>query len=184
MNFQDPEDEKRILKLSKKKNRSYRKEQCSREQTAAAAKLLQPCPTLCNPTDRSPPGSSVPGILQARTLEWAVISFSKGIDKMALKQRHRKRSMVIKIETYSQLLPQLRGGAQSWKGISGILTVQLLVLSLGRKPRSLHHVCIPPQGKGQSARTLDVNSFQVTTWNYWPELSHLSREHCKKGQEM
>ena len=41
---------------------------------AAAAKSLQSCPTLCNPTDSSPPGSSVPGILQARTLEWAAIS--------------------------------------------------------------------------------------------------------------
>ena len=44
---------------------------------AAAAKSLQSCPTLCNPTDGSPPGSSVPGILQARTLEWVAISFSK-----------------------------------------------------------------------------------------------------------
>ena len=43
---------------------------------AAAAKLLQLCPTLCDPIDRSPPGSSVPGILQARTLEWVAISFS------------------------------------------------------------------------------------------------------------
>ena len=43
---------------------------------AAAAKLLQSCPTLCNPTDGSPPGSPVPGILQARTLEWVAISFS------------------------------------------------------------------------------------------------------------
>ena len=42
---------------------------------AAAAKLLQSCPTLCDPIDGSPPGSSVPGILQARTLERAVISF-------------------------------------------------------------------------------------------------------------
>ena len=39
----------------------------------AAAKLLQLCPTLCNPIDGSPPGSSVPGILQARTLEWVAI---------------------------------------------------------------------------------------------------------------
>ena len=43
---------------------------------AAAAKLLQSCPTLCNPTDDSPPGSSIPGILQARALEWVAISFS------------------------------------------------------------------------------------------------------------
>ena len=43
---------------------------------AAAAKSLQSCPTLCNPRDGSPPGSPVPGILQARILEWVAISFS------------------------------------------------------------------------------------------------------------
>ena len=43
---------------------------------AAAAKSLQSCLTLCNPTDSSPPGSPVPGILQARTLEWVAISSS------------------------------------------------------------------------------------------------------------
>ena len=42
---------------------------------AAAAKSLQLCPTLCDPIDGSPPGSPVPGILQARTLEWVAISF-------------------------------------------------------------------------------------------------------------
>ena len=44
----------------------------------AAAKLLQSRPTLCDPTDGSPPGSVVPGILQARILEWVAISFSRG----------------------------------------------------------------------------------------------------------
>jgi len=43
---------------------------------AAAAKSLQSCPTLCNPIDSSPPDSLIPGILQARTLEWVAISFS------------------------------------------------------------------------------------------------------------
>ena len=43
---------------------------------AAAAKLLQSCLTLCDPTDGSPPGFPIPGILQARTLEWVAISFS------------------------------------------------------------------------------------------------------------
>ena len=43
---------------------------------AAAAKSLQSCPTLCDPRDSSPPGSPVPGILQARTLKWVAISFS------------------------------------------------------------------------------------------------------------
>ena len=43
---------------------------------AAATKSLQSCLTLCDPIDDSPPGSTVPGILQARTLEWVAISFS------------------------------------------------------------------------------------------------------------
>ena len=43
---------------------------------AAAAKSIQSCPTLCDPRDGSPPGSPVPGILQARTMEWVAISFS------------------------------------------------------------------------------------------------------------
>ena len=42
----------------------------------AAAKSLQSCPTLCDPIDGSPPGSAIPGILQARILEWVAISFS------------------------------------------------------------------------------------------------------------
>ena len=45
-------------------------------EAAAPAKSLQSCPTLCNPRDGSPPGSAVPAILQARTLEWVAISFS------------------------------------------------------------------------------------------------------------
>ena len=47
-----------------------------RAAAAAATKSLQSCPTLCDPIDGSPPGSPVPGILQARTLEWVAISFS------------------------------------------------------------------------------------------------------------
>ena len=45
----------------------------------AAAKSLQSCPTLCNPRDGSPPGSPVPGTLQAKTLEWVAIFFSKNL---------------------------------------------------------------------------------------------------------
>ena len=48
----------------------------SQDGAAAAAKLLQSCPTLCDPIDGSPRGSPVPGILQARTLKWVAISFS------------------------------------------------------------------------------------------------------------
>ena len=59
---------------------------------AAAAKSLQSCPTLCDPLDGSPPGSPVPGILQARTLEWVAISFSNaGKWKVKVKSLSRVR---------------------------------------------------------------------------------------------
>ena len=65
---------------------------------AAAAKSLRSCPTLCDPIDRSPPGSLIPGILQARTLEWVAISFSnawkwkvkvKSLSRVGLQRPHR-----------------------------------------------------------------------------------------------
>ena len=57
---------------------------------AAAAKSLQSCPTLCDPTDGSPPGSTVPGILQARSLEWAAISFSNAWNWKVKVKSHSK----------------------------------------------------------------------------------------------
>ena len=57
---------------------------------AAAAKSLQSCPTLCDPIDGSPPGSPVPGILQATTLEWVAISFSKNPCKCLKKKKPKK----------------------------------------------------------------------------------------------
>ena len=59
---------------------------------ATAAKSLQSCPTLCDPTDGSPPGPAVPGILQARTLEWVAISFPNASKwKMKVKPLSRVR---------------------------------------------------------------------------------------------
>ena len=57
-------------------HKSWESQWLSPSDAAAAAKLLQSCPTLCNPIDSSPPGSPVPGILQVRTLEWVAMSFS------------------------------------------------------------------------------------------------------------
>ena len=53
-----------------------KRKECWFPAAAAAAKSLQSCPTLCDPIDGSPPGFAVPGILQARSLEWVAISFS------------------------------------------------------------------------------------------------------------
>ena len=57
-------------------SKPWRDVSLSRVAAAAAAKSLQSCPTLCDPIDGNPPGSPIPGILQARTLEWVAISFS------------------------------------------------------------------------------------------------------------
>ena len=55
---------------------------------AAAAKSLQSCPTLCNPTEGSPPGSPIPRLLQVRVLEWVATAFSQKSIVMAQTNRH------------------------------------------------------------------------------------------------
>ena len=86
---------------------------------AAAAKSLQSCPTLCNPIDGSPPGSPIPGILQARTLEWVAISFSnarKG--KVKVKSLSRVRLLATSW-TAAHQAPPSRGFSRQeyWSGV-------------------------------------------------------------------
>ena len=86
---------------------------------AAAAKSLQSCQTLCDPIDGSPPGSAVPGILQARTLEWVAISFSnawKG--KVKVKSLSRVRLLAIPWTTAYQA-PLFMGFSRQeyWSGV-------------------------------------------------------------------
>ena len=57
----------------------------------AIAKSLQSCPSLCDPIDGSPPGSPIPGILQARTLEWVAISFSNGGPQFLVQCKMRRK---------------------------------------------------------------------------------------------
>ena len=86
---------------------------------AAAAKSLQSCPTLCNPIDGSPPGSPVPGILQARTLEWAAISFSnawKG--KVKVKSLSRVQLLATPWTAAYQAPPSMGSVRQKyWSGV-------------------------------------------------------------------
>ena len=76
-----------------------RGEKIKRFKTAAAAKSLQSCPTLCDPIDGSPPGSADPGILQARTLEWVAISFSNAW-KWKVKVKSLKTASCTEIHLY------------------------------------------------------------------------------------
>ena len=85
----------------------------------AAAKWLQSCPTLCDPTDRSSPGSPVPGILQARTLEWVAISFSNaGKWKVKGKSLSRVQLLVTPWTAAHQAPPSMGFSRQEyWSGV-------------------------------------------------------------------
>ena len=83
---------------------------------AAAAELLQLCPTLCDPIDGSPPGFPVPGILQARTLEWVAISFSNA-GKVKVKLLSRVRLLATPWTAAHQALPSMGFSRQEyWNG--------------------------------------------------------------------
>ena len=86
---------------------------------AAAAKSLQSCPNLCDPIDGSPPGSPVPGILQARTLEWVAISFSNAWKwKVKVKSLSRVR-LLAALWTVAYKAPPSMGFARQeyWSGL-------------------------------------------------------------------
>ena len=87
--------------------------------SAAAAKSFQSCPTLCDPIDDSPPGSSVPGILQARILEWVAISFSNAWKwKVKVKSLSRARLLVTPWTGAFQAPPSVGFSRQeSWSGV-------------------------------------------------------------------
>ena len=85
----------------------------------AAAKLLQLCPTLCDPIDSSPPGSPVPGILQARILEWVAISFSNAWKwKVKVKPLSRVRLLATPWTAAYQAPPSMGFSRQEyWSGV-------------------------------------------------------------------
>ena len=87
--------------------------------SAAAAKSLQSCPTLCDPIDGSPPGSPVPGILQARILEWVAISFSNAWKwKVKVKSLSRVRLVATLWTAAYQASPSMGFSRQEyWSGV-------------------------------------------------------------------
>ena len=87
---------------------------------AAAAKSLQSCPTLCDPIDGSPPGSPVPGIFQARTLEWVAISVSRAWKwKAKVNSLSRVQLLVTPWTKACQAPPSVGFSSQeSWSGVS------------------------------------------------------------------
>ena len=100
---------------------------------AAASKSLQSCPTLCDPIDSSPPGSAVPGIVQARTLEWAAISFSSAWKwKVKVKTLSRVWLFTTPWTAAYQAPPSMGSSRQEyWSGApspSPILKVRVLLI--------------------------------------------------------
>ena len=87
--------------------------------TATAAESLQSCPTLCDPRDGSPPGSPVPGTLQARTLEWVAISYSNACKwKVKVKSLSRVRLLVTPWTAAHQAPPFMGFSRQEyWSGV-------------------------------------------------------------------
>ena len=72
--------------------------------TTTTTKLLQSCPTLCDPIDGSPPGSPIPGILQARVLEWGAIAFSDRCDSWTVKKAECQRIDAFELWCWRRLL--------------------------------------------------------------------------------
>ena len=92
---------------------------CKAYSAAAAAKSLQSCPTLCDPIDGSPPGSTVLGILQARTLEWVAISFSNACKwKVKMKSLSRVQLLATPWTAAYQAPPPMGFSKQEyWSGL-------------------------------------------------------------------
>ena len=114
---------------------------------AAAAKSLQSCLTLCNPTDGSPPGSPVPGIFQARTLEWVPISFSNAW-KWKVKVKSLSRVWLLATPwTAAYQAPLSMGFSRQeyWSGVPlpspGIPPTSLVIVPLIQSSRQCSQAC-------------------------------------------
>ena len=104
--------------------------QLSKHAAAAAAKSLESCLTLCDSIDRSPPGSSVPGILQARTLEWVAISFSNAW-KWKVKVKLLSRVWLFKTSWTAayQAPPSMGFSRQESQSILKLISIELVMIS-------------------------------------------------------
>ena len=105
---------------------------------AAAAKSLQSCPTVCDPTDCSPPGSPVPGFLQARTLEWVAISFSNAW-KWTIKLKSPSRVWLLATPwTAAHQAPPSMGFPRQeyWSGVPWLVSGKEVRKILGRHLQS------------------------------------------------
>ena len=115
---------------------------------AAAAKLLQSCPTLCDPTDGRPLGSPVPGILQARTLEWVAISFSNAWKwKVKVKLLNRVRLFMTPWTAAHQAPPSMGFSRQEyWSGVPSPSLMYAAAATTTKSLQSFPTLCDPIDG--------------------------------------
>ena len=142
---------------------------------AAAAKSLQSCPTLCDPTDGSPPGSPVPGILQARTLEWVAISFSNvGKWKVKVKSLSRVRLLATPwTEAYQTPLSMGFSRQVYWSGLPLPSPIEVTAAAAAKSLQSCPTLCDPIDGSPPGsavpgilqARTLEWVAISFSNWS-------------------
>ena len=122
----------------------------------AAAKSLQLCPTLCYPRDDSPPGSPIPGILQARTLEWVAISFSNAWKwKVKVKSLSRVRLLATPWTAAYQAPPSMGFSRQEyWSGLP-LPSPWFIATATAKSLQLCPTLCNPIDGS------------PVTTWTYY-----------------
>ena len=126
----------------------------------AAAKSLQSCSTQCNPIDGSPPGSPVPGILQARTLEWVAISFSNPWKwKGKVKSLSHVQLSATPWTAAHQAPPSMWFSRQEYW--SGVL--------LPSPPNNSRNLNVPEAGLGRCQQKWETNRSTTGTW--WPYLA-------------
>ena len=141
---------------------------------AAAAKSLQSCPTLCDPIDGSPPGSPVPGILQARTLEWVAISFSNAWKwKVKGKSLSRVRLLATPWTAAHQAPPSMGFSRQEyWSGVplpSPSFVISYLKMSFEMHRRYFPRLCCHPQFE---VETVGQNPWQHA-WKLCSKLTYI-----------
>ena len=162
--------------------RSNCKESILSSCTAAAAKSLQSCPTLCNPIDGSPPGSLVPGILQAKTLEWVAISFSTAWKwKVKGKSLSRVRLLVTPwTAAYQAPLSMGFSRQEYWSGVPLPSPSSCTVKSLQSCPTLCNPIDGSPPGSLVpgifQAKTLECVAISFSSaWKWKVKVKSLSR---------
>ena len=146
---------------------------------AAAAKLLQSCLTLCDPIDGNPPGSPVPGILQARTLEWLAISFSNAWKwKVKVKSLSRVRPSETPWTAAFQAPPSMGFSRQEyWSGVP--LPSLVLFTAIAQTPRSAWHTASLKQYSSEESMEGPTGCFHVCSCQQQQRLQDRRRPEDK-----